>query len=140
MRKPSSISSAAIVLALAAAGLAALPAQAQTPAPAAAAAAKCDGVQQDKAACQREAGAARQEAAQGGLTGGSLSGNQANALARCQQLPAADKADCEARIRGEPGSTSSGSVMGGGVVRETVTPVPAPAAPVPPPGAPAPLK
>ena len=96
-------------------------------APAAAAAAKCDGVQQDKAACQREAGAARQEAARGGLTSGSLSGNEANALARCQQVPAADKADCEARIRGGEGSSSSGSVMGGGVIRETVTPVPAPA-------------
>lgn len=104
-----------------------LPAAAQTPSPAAAAAAKCDGVQQDKAACQREAGAARQEAARGGLTSGTDATQEANALARCQQLPAADKADCEARVRGASGSSSSGSVMGGGVIRETVTPVPAPA-------------
>ncbi|MBS0341590.1 MAG: hypothetical protein JSS56_13770 [Proteobacteria bacterium] len=116
-------------------------AQAPPPVPATGASARCDGVQQDKAACQREAGAARQEAARGGLAGSSLSTNQANALARCQPLPAGDKADCEARIRGEQGSTSSGSVMGGGVVRETVTPVPAPAQPsAPPPPAPAPQK
>ena len=120
---------------IAASLLAGLPAWAQAPAsaPAAAAeAARCDGVQQDKAACQREAGAARQEAARGGLTSGGLSGNQANALARCQQLPAADRAVCEARVRGGEGSSSSGSVMGGGVIRETVTPVPAPAEAAPP--------
>lgn len=86
---------------------------------------KCDGVQQDKAACEREAGAARQEAARGGLTAGSGPAQDANALERCQQLPAADKADCEARIRGAAGSSTSGSVMGGGVIRETVTPTPA---------------
>jgi len=119
-------SSIAAALGLAVAFLA-QPAAAQIKAPAAEA--KCDGVQQDKAACMREAGAAKQEAARGGLTSGSPSGTDANALARCQQLPAADKADCEARIRGGASSSSSGSVMGGGVVRETVTPVPVPAAP-----------
>ena len=86
---------------------------------------KCDEVQQDKPACEREAGAARQEAARGGLTTGSGPAQDANALERCQQLPAADKADCEARIRGAAGSSTSGSVMGGGVIRETVTPTPA---------------
>jgi len=104
-----------------------LPATAQSQAPAATAAARCDGVQQDKAACEREAGAARQEAGRGGLTAASPAGEDANALARCQQVPAADKADCEARVRGGAGSSASGSVMGGGVIRETVTPVPAPA-------------
>ena len=97
---------------------------AQTPAPAPPV--RCDGVQQDKAACEREAGAARQEAARGGLTSGSASTLDANAMERCQQVPAADKADCEARVRGAAGSSSSGSVMGGGVIRESVTPVPAP--------------
>ena len=93
----------------------------------------CDGVQQDKAACQREAGAARQAAGQpGGLTSGSPAALDANALARCRQLPVGEQADCEARIRGGASSSSSGSVMGGGVIRETVTPVPAPApAPAP---------
>ena len=91
----------------------------------------CDGVQQDRAACLREAGAARQEGARGGLTGASPGGYDANAMARCESQPAADRADCEARIKGSstPGASSStgGSVMGGGVIRETVTPVPAPA-------------
>ena len=100
----------------------------------------CDGVQQDKAACQREAGAARQAAGQqGGLTSGSPAALDANALARCQQLLAAEQADCQARIRGGASSSSSGSVMGGGVIRETVTPVPAAPAPTPVP-TPAPAK
>jgi len=99
--------------------------------PAQPSAAACDGVQQDKAACQREAGAARQEAARNGLTTGSAATLDANALERCKLQPAADQAECEARVRGAAaggGSVStSGSVMGGGVIRETVTPVPAPA-------------
>ncbi|MDR6857308.1 hypothetical protein [Variovorax guangxiensis] len=87
--------------------------------------AACDGVQQDREACRREAGAAKQESQRGGLTPGDQA--EQNALARCQLLqPAADRADCEARVRGAATSTS-GSVMGGGVIRETVTPVPAPA-------------
>ncbi|RZL89068.1 MAG: hypothetical protein EOP82_20985 [Variovorax sp.] len=89
--------------------------------------ATCDGVQQDKAACLREAGAARQEAGRNGLTGASAASYDANAMARCKLQPAADQADCEARLRGGAGSTTGGSVMGGGVIRETVTPVPAPA-------------
>jgi hypothetical protein len=47
-------------------------------------------------------------------------------MERCKLQPAADQADCEARVRGGAGSSSGGSVMGGGVIRETVTPVPAP--------------
>jgi outer membrane murein-binding lipoprotein Lpp len=87
--------------------------------------AACDGVQQDREACRREAGAAKQEAQRGGLAPAGQA--EQNALARCQLLqPAADRADCEARVRGAA-SSSSGSVMGGGVIRESVTPVPAPA-------------
>ena len=113
------------------ASLCAAPALAQTAPPGADARmarerATCDGVQQDKAACLREAGAARQEAARNGLTGSSAAGYDANAMARCKQQPAADQADCEARVRGGAGSSTGGSVMGGGVIRETVTPVPAP--------------
>ncbi len=87
----------------------------------------CDGVQQDKVACLREAGAARQAAAHNGLTTDGRAGNHANAMARCDLQPMADRADCEARMAGAAGSTTttSGSVMGGGVIRETVTPVPA---------------
>ncbi|MDN4588826.1 hypothetical protein DBA29_10015 [Xenophilus aerolatus] len=87
--------------------------------------ARCDGVQQDKAACQREAGAARQEAQRGGLTSASGATYDQNALARCQLQPAADRADCEARVRGSGTSSTQGTVMGGGVIRETVTPTPA---------------
>jgi hypothetical protein len=85
----------------------------------------CDGVQQDKAACLRESGAAKQEAARNGLTGASAAGYDANAVARCKLQPAADQADCEARVRGGAGSSTGGSVLGGGVIRETTTPVPA---------------
>jgi len=88
--------------------------------------ATCDGVQQDKAACLREAGAAKQEAGRSGLTGSSAAGYDANAMARCKLQPAADQADCEARVKGGAGASTGGSVMGGGVIRETVTPVPAP--------------
>ena len=85
----------------------------------------CDGVQQDKAACKRETGAAKQEAGRGGLTSPAPSSQEANALARCQNVAAPHKGEREARVKGNS-SSSSGSVMGGGVVRETVTPVPAP--------------
>ena len=88
--------------------------------------ATCDGVQQDRAACLREAGAARQEAQRGGLSSAAPSTYEQNALARCQLQPAADRADCEARIQGTGASGTQGSVMGGGVIRETVTPIPAP--------------
>lgn len=87
--------------------------------------AACDGIRQDRAACLREAGAAQQEARRNGLT--SEPGNYAgNASARCQLQPIPDRADCEARVQGTGMSSSEGSVMGGGIIRETVTPVPAP--------------
>lgn len=86
--------------------------------------ATCDGMQQDRAACLREAGAARQEAGRGGLTSPSPAREQVNSLARCSELPAAEQPDCEARIKGGPRTTTEGSVMGGGVIRETVTPLP----------------
>jgi len=86
--------------------------------------AACDGVQQDRAACLREAGAARQEAARNGLTSASPGRYDANAMARCREQPAADRADCEARLQGGARTSTEGSVMGGGVIRETVTPLP----------------
>jgi hypothetical protein len=49
---------------------------------------------------------------------------QANALQRCAALPAHYKTDCEARVRGQ--GDVSGSVLGGGLLRETVTTVPPP--------------
>jgi hypothetical protein len=91
----------------------------------------CD-PRQDPAACARESGAARQEAARGGLTRPGAAADQ-NATARCQALPANEQADCLARMQGSATgagtstTTTSGSVMGGGVIRETVTTVPVPA-------------
>lgn len=88
----------------------------------------CGHNQQDRAACIREAGAARQAAARGGLTG--APDYRANALARCGLQPPSDRADCEARVLGSMGNTDSrveGSVMGGGVIRESVTTVVMPA-------------
>jgi hypothetical protein len=86
---------------------------------------KCDGTQQDRAACLREAGAAQQEARRGGLSNAGSAAEDQNALARCQLQPVADRAECEARIKGIGQTSTEGSVMGGGVIRETVTPVPA---------------
>ena len=87
----------------------------------------CDGVLQDRAACQREAGAAKQEAQRNGLTSATPGAYDQNALARCELQPMADRAACEARVKGTGMSSTEGSVLGGGVIRETVTPIPAPA-------------
>lgn len=100
-------------------------AQTQRGAAATASTAHCDGVKQDRAACIREAGAARHEAQRGGLSSPAPSAAEANALARCQQQPAADRSACEDRMRGTGDTTTRGSVLGGGVIREAVTPIPA---------------
>ncbi|HUD33012.1 MAG TPA: hypothetical protein VMR43_08350 [Variovorax sp.] len=86
----------------------------------------CDGKQQDRAACLREAGAARQEAQRGGLSNAGAATEDRNALARCQLQPTADRAECEARVKGTGQTSTQGSVLGGGMIRETVTPLPAP--------------
>lgn len=86
----------------------------------------CDGVQQDRAACLRERGAARYEASRGGLTSAAPMSYEQNALARCALQPPADQAACEARVRGTGMTSVDGSVLGGGLIRETVTPVPTP--------------
>jgi hypothetical protein len=79
--------------------------------------------QQDRATCLLEARNAAYDKRRG-LLNANNQGFEANQLARCQVLPSAeDKAACEARIRGQ--GTVSGSVAGGGVLRqvETVTTV-----------------
>lgn len=81
---------------------------------------------QDKATCLKEAGAALEEKRKGKLDN---SGSPVvNATDRCNVLPAKDKADCLARIVGplSPNQrvTVSGSVEGGGVIRETTTTTP----------------
>ncbi len=85
----------------------------------------CDNIQQDRAACIREAGAAQQAARQGALTSAPTDIYRNNALARCQVQPAEDRAACEDRVLGTGVTSVDGSVLGGGAIRETVTPVPA---------------
>lgn len=45
-----------------------------------------------------------------------------NELQRCANLPAFYKVDCESRVNGK--GEASGSVVGGGVIRESVTTMP----------------
>lgn len=97
--------------------------------------AMCGQIQQDKAACIREAGAAAQASRQGNLTHASDDTYRQNALARCQAQPAQDRQACEQRVTGAGDTTIDGSVLGGGALRETVTQVPATST-VPPPPAP----
>lgn len=86
--------------------------------------AMCGHINQDKAACIREAGAAAQASRQGALTSASADTYRQNALARCQAQPAEDRQACEQRVTGAGATTIDGSVLGGGAIRETVTPVP----------------
>ena len=77
---------------------------------------------QDRATCLKEAGAALAESRRQGLTdpGQDTASHQRQ---RCQVLPAADRGACLARMSGQ--GTSSGSVAGGGILRELRTVVPA---------------
>lgn len=74
--------------------------------------------QQDQATCLREARNAQAEKKRGALE--NADGHfQANAAARCDVLAGEEKAACQARMMGY-GSTS-GSVAGGGLLREVET-------------------
>lgn len=78
--------------------------------------------------CRREAGAALQEARHNRLVTGHAD-TAANAAARCQRLPVAQRADCE-RLMRDTSAVEHGSISGGGVLRELTITVPAdPAAP-----------
>lgn len=88
--------------------------------------------QQDRATCLKEAGAALAEARRARL--GNAEDARAladNALRRCKAVAPEDRDDCERMARGE--GKVSGSVEGGGVIKELVTrsvePVPTPPAP-----------
>ena len=98
---------------------------------------------QDRATCLREAGAAAQERKRDGLQ--NTGSAQANALDRCTNVPAKDKADCIARAQNAPVQpnqkvTTSGSVAGGGVLKETTTTTPGQIFIIPAPAASAPTK
>jgi len=78
---------------------------------------------QQRSDCLREAGAARDEARRGRLRDQQPPSEYTeNAMKRCRQLPEADRADCEARVRGE--GTQRGSVEAGGIYREKRTVLP----------------
>lgn len=77
---------------------------------------------QDKATCLREAGAARDAAARGGLSNPDQVQLKENAMKRCEGLPQINRVDCEKRMNG--GGVADGSVREGGIFRETVTIVP----------------
>lgn len=77
---------------------------------------------QDRATCLKEAGAARSVGRRHQLDDRQGSYRQ-NALARCSALPADDRNDCQRRIDGD--GKVSGSVRGGGLIREVTTVVPA---------------
>lgn len=74
--------------------------------------------QEDQATCLREARNAQAERKRGDLQVGSAD-YQRNAMARCDPLSGEDKAACQARMMGYGGT--SGSVAGGGVLREVET-------------------
>lgn len=82
---------------------------------------------QRRETCLKEAGAALAEArrARPGAQQ-ALPDYLANALARCERVPAAERADCERLVRGE--GSSSGSVAEGAIVRQIISKSVAPAA------------
>jgi hypothetical protein len=75
---------------------------------------------EDQATCLKEAGAAREEAKRGKLTEDGTAFHK-NEKERCDVLSGDEKRDCISRTKG--GGIVSGSVGGGGVLRETVTPL-----------------
>jgi len=88
---------------------------------------------QDRATCLKEAGAAQGEARAGRLDDRAAASYRQNAVERCRVLPTSDRDACVARIDGT--GRVSGSVEGGGILREYVqrevgTPQPV-AAPMP---------
>ena len=82
--------------------------------------------QQDQATCLRETNNAAAEKRRGRLDnqGGQF---DANARQRCEVLTGEDRSACEARVMGY--GNASGSVAGGGVIREVETVVLPPGAP-----------
>lgn len=77
----------------------------------------------DRTACRREAGAARIEARRGTL-GQENTDFEQNKMARCDVHKNAEERDyCLRRMRGE--GTTTGSVEGGGILRELIVVVPA---------------
>ena len=77
---------------------------------------------QDPATCRLDARNALADAKRGSLND-APGKYTSNALQRCYALQGNNRSDCESRMRGE--GRSEGSVGSGGIIRETVTIVPA---------------
>lgn len=95
------------------------------------AACKSGQTQQDVNTCLTEARNAQAEKKRGRLDAADGSQLSMNAAARCDALRGEDKAACQLRMQGQ-GSTT-GSVAGGGLLREITTEVPAESAMAPAP-------
>ncbi len=77
---------------------------------------------EDRAACRQDAKVGYAEALRGGLN--DVPGQyRQNQLDRCNALSGSDRGDCAARMRGA--GSVDGTVSGGGILRETITIVPA---------------
>lgn len=84
----------------------------------------CDSITspESKAACIREAGAAQQASRSGHLSSRDSGSYEQNGIQRCSSFrEPSEQADCVSRVKSD---TTSGSVSGGGVLRETETTVP----------------
>ena len=96
----------------------------------------------DRTNCLRDAGAARAQALRIGQSTPSNEELTRNAVQRCQQQPSSEqRVICERMARGE--GKVSGSVQGGGVIRELVTQEklpPPPSPPLSPPMSPPPVQ
>jgi hypothetical protein len=94
----------------------------------------------DRSNCLRDAGAARAQALRNGPRTASPEELARNAVQRCQQHPPEQQVICERMARGE--GRASGSVQGGGVIRELVTQerLPPPSPPLSPPVSPPPVQ
>lgn len=78
---------------------------------------------QDRRTCLQEAGAALQESRRNRLDDKQQGRYEQNATSRCSALPASQQQDCMTQMQSP--TRVHGSVMGGGVLRETVIQVPA---------------
>lgn len=78
---------------------------------------------QSRDVCLQEAGAARDEARRKRLEDGQSANYTNNAVERCLKLPEQQRDDCLLQMQSP--SSVKGSVQSGGVLRETVIPVPA---------------
>lgn len=93
---------------------------------------QCEGLAPDsRDACRKEAAAVQQEIRQGRRQPDANASYRLNRQNRCDHLPAQQRQDC-LRLMSDPQAATRGSVDGGGILRETVIPIPAAPAPAAP--------